>query len=280
MNKSEKHFKQFYLNNTAITELEENTFFEITFDEIYIFNATKLKLINKSAFNGTNSVTKKFIVNYALDHKTALNDSPPTHDIFYMLSSLINLERICLYSTNISKIPSHAFRLVNGTQNKLSFIEFAFSPIVEIGDNSFSSLNNLSHLSFDYTNIQTIPKTAFSFDKDSNISMDLFFQETKLNSTSFAIGSLDNLKRPTNIYLGFNPNLTYLDQHVFQPFLESNAGNKVIFQTGEHFDCNDCRSYWLKKESKYNNRTDLKICSNKKNYTDVNNFAKCVELFI
>jgi hypothetical protein len=24
----------------------------------------------------------------------------------------------------------------------------------------------------------------------------------------------------------------------------------------------------------------LKICSNKKNYTDVNNFAKCVELFI
>ncbi len=190
MNKSEKHFKQFYLNNTAITELEENTFFEITFDEIYIFNATNLKLINKSAFNGTNSVTRKFIVNYALDHKTALNNSPPTHDIFYMLSSLINLERICLYSTNISEIPSHAFRLVNGTQNKLSFIEFAFSPIVEIGDNSFSSLNNLSHLSFDYTNIQTIPKTAFSFDKDSNTRMNLFLQETQLNSTSFAIESL------------------------------------------------------------------------------------------
>jgi hypothetical protein len=35
---NEKHFNKFYLNNTAITELEENTFYEITFDEIIIFN--------------------------------------------------------------------------------------------------------------------------------------------------------------------------------------------------------------------------------------------------
>ncbi len=33
---NEKHFKLFYLNNTAITEIEESTFFEITFDEISI----------------------------------------------------------------------------------------------------------------------------------------------------------------------------------------------------------------------------------------------------
>jgi hypothetical protein len=61
---NEKNFKRFYFNNTAITELEENTFYEITFEEIYIFNATKLKLINTRAFGATNLVTKIFKVNY------------------------------------------------------------------------------------------------------------------------------------------------------------------------------------------------------------------------
>ncbi len=36
LGENEKYFKQFYLNNTAITEIEENTFFEVTFDEICI----------------------------------------------------------------------------------------------------------------------------------------------------------------------------------------------------------------------------------------------------
>jgi hypothetical protein len=43
---SEKHFEKFYLTDTAITELEGSTFYEITFDEIEISNATKLKLFN------------------------------------------------------------------------------------------------------------------------------------------------------------------------------------------------------------------------------------------
>ncbi len=50
------------------------------------------------------------------------------------------------------------------------------------------------------------------------------------------------------------------------------------FKNG-NFDCDDCRSYWLKKESKYNNRTDLWKCSNGKNYTDETNFAKCAHFF-
>jgi hypothetical protein len=37
LNASEKHFSKFYLNYTAITALEENTFHEIAFDEIEIF---------------------------------------------------------------------------------------------------------------------------------------------------------------------------------------------------------------------------------------------------
>jgi hypothetical protein len=34
LNKTEKYFKSFHLNNTEVYELKENTFYEITFDEI------------------------------------------------------------------------------------------------------------------------------------------------------------------------------------------------------------------------------------------------------
>jgi hypothetical protein len=50
LNRNEKHFKQFQLSNTAIAELEENTFYEI-----FIYNATKLKLINTHALFVYNS---------------------------------------------------------------------------------------------------------------------------------------------------------------------------------------------------------------------------------
>jgi L-ribulose-5-phosphate 3-epimerase UlaE len=55
---NEKHFAQFHLNNTAITELAENTFSEITFDKIHIDKALKLKLISTDAFTATNLLTK------------------------------------------------------------------------------------------------------------------------------------------------------------------------------------------------------------------------------
>ncbi len=105
-----------------------------------------------------------------------------------------------------------------------------------------------------------------------------------MNGTSFEIGSLNNLKRPTELILGENPNLTYLDQNIFQPFLDSNVENKITLEEETihektSFDCDDCRSYWLKKDSKYRNRINLKLCSNGKSYTDNANFAKCAQLF-
>ncbi len=281
---NEKHFKRFYFNNTAITELEENTFYEITFEEIYIFNATKLKLINTRAFGATNLVTKIFKVNYINDYsdfpenKTALFNSPPEHDLFLMLSSMVNLEELKISYTNIDAIPSHAFRPSNGNQNNLGSIDFFNNKIKEIGDSPFYYLNNLYHLTFFSNHIASISKTAFNFKNYSNKKMKLILLYNNLNGTSFEIGSLNNLKRPTELDLEFNQNLTYLDQNIFQPFLDSNVENKIII--GQiYFDCDDCRSYWLKKDPKYSNRTDLKLCSNGKNWTNNENFAKCDQLF-
>ena len=41
-----KHFKKLFINNTAITELKRNTFYDLTFDEIQIERASKLTLID------------------------------------------------------------------------------------------------------------------------------------------------------------------------------------------------------------------------------------------
>jgi Leucine-rich repeat (LRR) protein len=118
-----------------------------------------------------------------------------------MLSSIISLEEIDLCLTNIAKIPSNAFQSKNGAQNNLTHIVFDNSSITEIGDNPFYSMNNLSYLSISGTNIDLIPKNAFNFEKESKKKLILGSQWTKLNCTGFQLGSLENLKRPTDLFL-------------------------------------------------------------------------------
>jgi len=50
LNKDKKHFKAFSLNNTAIKELSENTFGDIIFDSLFIWNAPNLSLIHTKFF--------------------------------------------------------------------------------------------------------------------------------------------------------------------------------------------------------------------------------------
>ncbi len=135
----------------------------------------------------------------------------------------------------------------------------------------------MNFLSLCGTKIDSIPKNAFNFEKESKETLRLDLQLTKLNGTGFQLGSLENLKRPTDIYLGDNPKQTCLDEHIFRPFLDANDHNVIRIDIYDvpFIDCDDCRSYWLKKESKYFNRTNLWICSNGKSLYDNTSFAKC-----
>jgi hypothetical protein len=113
LGENEKHFKQFSWGNAAINEIEENTFFEVTFDEISISYARNLTSINWHAFTSTDLVTKVIEIYF-----TPIINSPPNYDIFLMLSSFINLEKLLINRTQISEIPSYAFRPVIGIQRK------------------------------------------------------------------------------------------------------------------------------------------------------------------
>jgi hypothetical protein len=259
----------------VITELEENTFSEITFDEILIKSAKNLKSINSNAFNSTNLVTKMFEV-----YNTPVINSPPNSDIFLSLSSMINVESIKMTKTQITEIPSYAFRTVIGIQSKLSRIVLDSNAIKTIGNFPFYDLTNLKILYLHFNPLEYISTNAFNFKNDSNQTLEIHFDQIKtLNGSSFAIDSFSNIKRPTELYIYNNPNLTFYGERIFLPFLASNPQNKlVVSDINPKIDCNDCRNYWIVKETKFLSRfKNLIHCSNNNNIINSTNFKNCNE---
>ncbi len=272
---NEKHFNGFFLNNTAITQLDDNTFYDITFDEIRIIKAEKLTSINSHAFTATNFVTKKFITD-----NTPLTNYPPNYDIFNSLSMISNIEHIQMERTNITEIPSYAFQPLNGFQNKLKAIYIGYGPLKKVANYAFYNLNSLVALGLYNSLIDFIPSNAFHFRKESKKPMDILISNNQLNDSSFETNAFNNIKREAALFLDGNPKITYLDEKIFAPFFDLNVNNTVELRYN-YLDCNDCRSFWLKKyigiirdEHGYHHRVSDQ-CTNGKNFLDTNNFANC-----
>ena len=116
LNKSEKHFKDFWIKNKFITELKENTFSDITFDSIYIQSCSKLKTIHLNAFNTTDSVTTEIFI-----RSNPLLTSPE-NSIFQVLSKFVRARVIDLSYNNITEIPSNAFQDIVGEEDQLNYL--------------------------------------------------------------------------------------------------------------------------------------------------------------
>ncbi len=262
LDKDKWHLNSFILNNTAIKELPENLFGDIIFDSIIIWDATNLSLIHTNAFNGTdlNGLNNQFNIN-----NTTLKNSPPTHDIFHAISSLVNIKDVYLINNMIEEIPDYAFKPINGPQNNLSSLYISDNNIKRIGNFAFEDLNHLNILSICSNQIVNITKNLFSFENSSDSSLTLDFRDLPLNGESFESEAFNNLKRPTTIDMsltGENVNrtekVTYLDQHIFEEFFSKDHRNEVTLNT---IDCKDCRSYWLVKNDKYESRAASMRCS-------------------
>ena len=117
-NNSDKHFDEFYLNNTLITHLPSNVFKDSTFEEISIENNEKLKTIDKNAFNSSNSYIKRVFIKNNPVLSEGLDNS-----LFKALSELKNMEEIWFWNNNITEIPENAF---NGTKMDHKFNYHAF----------------------------------------------------------------------------------------------------------------------------------------------------------
>jgi hypothetical protein len=98
----------------------------------------------------------------------------------------------------------------------------------------------------------------------------LFLYRNSSNSFSFVKRSFNNFHRLTQLIFtyGFKSNnIIYLDQCLFEEFLNKNKKNRIDSNT---INFNDCHSFWLKKYSK---QLYTLICSNNKGFLDNKNFA-------
>jgi hypothetical protein len=187
---------------------------------------------------------------------------------------MLNLESIIIQNSNILEIPSHAFRPINGIQTKLSKL-WIENSIERIGSFLFYYLNNLKELALDSNQIDFIASNAFHFKKKSNEIVTLWLIRNQLNSSSFALGSFNGMKRSVLIYLDQNLKLTFLEQTILSPLFDLNNKTKIAFRGKSNINCDECRSYLLKKESKYIYRTDLTTCSDVDNIMNSTNFKNC-----
>jgi hypothetical protein len=93
------------------------------------------------------------------------------------------------------------------------------NKIIEFGNNAFSQLEALQSLQLDSNEINHINENS------SDNYLDLFLNNCLLNSSSFEKKAFNNLKRPTILRLNFGSNsnnITFLDQHTFEEFLNNN----------------------------------------------------------
>ena len=132
--KTGKHFVNFYLRNTFITELKENTFSDITFDVIFVHNCSKLKTIHRNAFNTTDQVTTRLYLylNPAL--------TSPDNSIFEVVNKFARAEFITIIDNNITEIPANAFK---NKQDHLKNLLINGESIKNLGNNSFSGLKSV-----------------------------------------------------------------------------------------------------------------------------------------
>jgi hypothetical protein len=175
---SGKHFRRFHLNNNATTELVEDVFTDITFDEIMIESAHNLTKIHSHAFTSTNLYTKYFFV-----YKVPLLSISPDYSIYTALSSMVNIEKIEMRYTDINTVQSNAFNSF-GIQNKLKSIWIHNSNVQTIGNNAFYDLDNLEEIFLIYNDISSIASNAFHFRHSSNKTLKIYLNNNKLNTMS------------------------------------------------------------------------------------------------
>ena len=132
-------------------------------------------------------------------------------------------------------------------------------------------MSSLEELELNGNKLDHISENAFNLLSKSDSTLFLYLQSNMLNSTSFAIDSFTQFNRPTIVYLSGN-NITYLEQHIFEPFFKLHDENIIDYW---NINCDDCRSYWAFSNFKYYNRVKDIKCRNGNMFTDAKNFVNC-----
>ncbi|CAF3331571.1 unnamed protein product [Rotaria socialis] len=240
LNDNETNFDSFLLYNTTIEHIDENVFYNITFKALMFQDNKLLTTIDQNAFYSLKDNVEVFET-----LNTNLSDS---NTIFSMLKQFQNLRRVSMHNDRLTTIPSYAFNHPNltniwfGLENRRTN-----QPIRTIGQYAFYNVPNLRLLRIFSPNLTDINKHAFAQRNRSIVGPILYIHigGQSLNSNSFPLTSLSRFRSRTVFLRLYFTNLTYLDENIFQPFLETNPSSIIeISSTNVNLQC-DCRSAWV-----------------------------------
>lgn len=271
-------YEEFILNNTEISELTDDIFVNSAFKRVKLIDCLSLRKISSNAFQNSGHQIEEFIA----QGESVLGEDQFASDLFDALNSMINAKKIWLNKNRLRSIPTVAFGKKPEQEFKLQELNFnKFSSkngyIKTVGNFAFYYLNELQYLYLSHQRINYLPANAFDFEKASNNTLYIYLGNNKLNNTSFEKGIFTNSKRPIHLELYWNPELTYLDENIFAPFLELNKLNKISLQDNP-LVC-DCNSYWMIRDrDKFTNQILNVMCKIGAKQTfniDLISFDKC-----
>lgn len=223
--KNNKHFDRVFIANHRNTslELDESPFADITFNRFYGFNIK---------FNQNNPFGKAAQTIKDLDLILHVNHQPPKYDVWKLLNTLVNVQRIDIH-LNITEIPSKALNLRN-----LNSIQIRTQNSIKIQQNAFYNVDNLRELRFQ-SQINKIESGAFA-SKNSSVKLEMKFDD--IDSNAFESDSFKGLQRPVQIAFD---SLRYFPESSFKMILDNQNNIRV-----NNVNCKDCRNHWLIKDQR------------------------------
>lgn len=243
----ETNFELFLLSNTSVEYLPENVFSNVTFKTLQFRNNRRLTTIDRNAFwNSQDRIEVLETLN------TNLSD---TDTIFFIIKQLSHLRYLSLQNDRLKFIPNYAFNHSNLTHIYFGMEQIEQSqPIESIGDYAFYNLPNLQFLRIFSSNLRQISKYAFAqryrYDADDRRGsmLELYLGGKGIHSKSFPITSLTRFRNRFVFLRLYNTSITYFDERVFQPFLESNPSSLLDINTSNTLFRCDCQSAWIQND--------------------------------
>lgn len=246
---NETRFDSFLLYNTTIESLPENVFDNISFTALMFQDNLQLTDIHPDAFLASRDQVEIFET-----LNTNLSDSDA---IFAMLRQFPNLRRLSMHNDRLRRIPANAFN-----QSELREIWFGLEnrrtkqPIESIGAYAIYPLSHLRTFRLYSPALEEIDKYAFAQRTRASNStvLNLILSGESINATSFPLTTFTRFRYREVALRFLHTNITYLDEHVFQPFLASHPSSLIdLHSSNSNFECS-CRSAWIQRDYQSNER--------------------------
>jgi hypothetical protein len=243
-----KNFDSFFLRNTTLREIPSNAFGNLTFLIIQFEHNPYLSRIHPKAFTKINA---KYV---QIFEKSNTNLSQTIFKT--VINRFVNLLKITMLNDNVQHIPSFAFR-----QSKLEQIWFGMEgdidkqPLESIDPYAFYHLNSLGFLRIFSDNLSRFNRNSLTLKRNPEYHiLELFIGGKQISSKSFPLTSLSQFGgRSVNLWFFNTPNLKYLDENIFKPFLESDGkeinliSSQIITMSEIEPTC-PCEMYWIQRD--------------------------------